>query len=390
MAVTQEEVIAALREVYDPELHRNIVDLHMVRRVEIEDGHVEVEIALTVAGCPLQRTIDQTVKERLLQLPGVTGVDVIMGVMSEEERKRLVSELRPNLEIRSSILDEDSRTRIIAVASGKGGVGKSTVSANLAVALARQGRKVGIMDADIYGFSIPHILGVDTAPVVLEDQAIVPQTAHGVQVISMGSFVNEDTPIVWRGPMLTKAFQQFLGDVLWADLDYLIIDMPPGTGDVALSLYQLIPRSMLLLVTTPQIVAANVAARVAAMARKTHQRLLGVIENMAYFLCPHCGERSAIFGEGAGEELAARLHVPVLAQLPLLVPLREASDKGQPLADEQLVCLFDDLALRVEEVVRQSVNSQAVTPGTGENGVQPSPSAAPSPASASARAGELR
>ncbi|MBE3578120.1 MAG: Mrp/NBP35 family ATP-binding protein [Limnochordales bacterium] len=349
MAVTREQIIEALREVYDPELHRSIVDLHMVRSVDICGGAVRVKVALTVAGCPLQKSISQSISERLRRIPGVEHVEVELGTMTDEERKRLVAELSPRPEVRSAILDEDSKTIIVGISSGKGGVGKSTVTTNLAVALAQQGFKVGIIDADIYGFSIPHMMGVGNAPVVLEDRAIIPQTAHGVQFISMGSFVDEKTPVVWRGPMLTKAFQQFLGDVLWADLDYLLVDMPPGTGDIALSMYQLIPQGMLLLVTTPQPVAANVASRVAAMAKKTGQTLLGIVENMSYFRCPHCEEVTPIFGAGAGEAMAEQLGVPLLGKVPLQVELREGADAGRPLSDPHTAAVFAEIAHRFHE-----------------------------------------
>lgn len=349
MAVTKEQIIEALREVYDPELHRSIVDLHMVRSVDICGGAVRVKVALTVAGCPLQKTISQSVNERLRRVPGIEHVEVELGTMTDEERKQLIADLSPRPEVRSGILDDDSKTVIVGVSSGKGGVGKSTVTTNLAVALAQQGFKVGVIDADIYGFSIPHMMGVENAPVVLEDRAIVPQTAHGVQVISMGSFVDEKTPVVWRGPMLTKAFQQFLGDVLWADLDYLLVDMPPGTGDIALSMYQLIPQGMLLLVTTPQPVAANVAARVAAMAKKTNQAMLGIVENMSYFHCPHCGEATPIFGEGGGEAMAEQLGIPLLGKVPLQTGLREAGDAGRPLSDPHTAEVFAEIARRFHE-----------------------------------------
>lgn len=377
MAITKEDIIQALREVYDPELHRSIVDLHMVRAVDISGGKVRVEIALTVAGCPLQKTISESVRQRLQQVPGIEEVEVKLGTMTEQERRQLVGELSPRAEARSHILDEDTKTVIVGVTSGKGGVGKSTVTANLAVALTRQGLRVGILDADIYGFSIPHLMGVENAPVVLDDQAIVPQSANGVQIISMGSFVDEKTPVVWRGPMLTKAFQQFLSDVLWADLDYLLVDMPPGTGDIALSMYQLIPQGMLLLVTTPQPVAANVASRVAAMARKTRQRLLGIVENMSYFRCPHCGEATPIFGRGGADEMAERLGIPLLGRVPLEVGLRESGDTGNPLADPETARVFAEIAgrfharaqeLRAEELGTKPVPGAGATQAAGGNG----------------------
>lgn len=328
---TRDEVMTALRGIDDPELHRSIVDLDMVKDVRVAGGHVEVDVLLTVAGCPLHREIEQRVRSRVSQLPGVEEVKVNLGVMTPEQRQALVEKLSPRHKARSAILEPASRTRIIGVSSGKGGVGKSTVTVNLAVALRALGRRVGIVDADIYGFSIPKLLGLSGRPSVIEG-ALAPQEAWGLQVISMGSLVDEDTAVVWRGPMLMKALEQFLKDVLWADLDYLLIDMPPGTGDVAISMYQLIPKSYLLLVTTPQPVASVVARRVAAMAEKTGQTVVGVVENMAFYVCPHCGTTEEIFGRGGGQQIAEALGVPLLARLPLVPEVRASGDEGEPVA----------------------------------------------------------
>ena len=329
--VTREQVMEVLRTVQDPELHRSIVDLRMVKDVRIRDGRVEVDVLLTVPGCPLRSQIEASVVQKVRALPGVREVSVRLGEMSPQERQALVDQLSPRKEARSRIMGPGSTTRIVGISSGKGGVGKSTVTVNLAVALVSLGRRVGIIDADIYGFSIPKMLGLKGRPVVIEG-AMAPQQAHGVQVISMGSFVDEDSPIIWRGPMLMKALEQFLKDVLWADLDYLLIDMPPGTGDVAISMYQLIPESYLVLVTTPQAVASVVAGRVAKMAEKTRQTVVGVVENMAYFICPHCGHEEDVFGRGGGQRIAEALGVPLLARIPLDRRLRESGDDGLPAA----------------------------------------------------------
>lgn len=328
---SMEEVLAALNEVKDPEIHKGLVDLSMVRPEEIRigDGSIQVTVALTVAGCPLHTHIRQDVEQRLQQLPGVREVEVNLRAMTPAERQALVDRLNPRPGPQSRITDPASRTRIIAVASGKGGVGKSTVTVNLAVALARRSHKVGLLDADIYGFSVPRMLGTFEHPAA-EGQAILPVEAYGVKMISMGSFVDEEQAVMWRGPLLMKALDQFLDDVAWGDLDYLLVDMPPGTGDMAISLYQRLPKAEILIVTTPQAVAAKVASRVASMAAHTEQKVLGVVENMSYFVCPHCGERTALFGQGGAEELAAEIEVPLLARLPLEPAVASGSEEGIP------------------------------------------------------------
>ncbi len=327
---TREEVLQALRSVQDPELRRSIVDLGMVRQVKVEPHAVYVEIALTVSGCPLKGRIEEDVRRRLLALPGVEKAIVKLDVMSDEERRALGERLHGKREARSRLLDEDSPTQVIAVASGKGGVGKSTVTVNTAVALEREGYAVGVLDADIYGFSVPRLLGLQGRQPQVIDRALVPLEAYGLQVMSMGFFVDEHTPIIWRGPMLAGAVDQLLHDVLWADLDYLLVDLPPGTGDVALSLVQRLPRSRLLLVTTPQAASFHVAARAAYLARKAKQEIIGIVENMAYFTCPGCGRAYDLFGRGGADQLAAELGVPVLGRIPLEVPVREGGDAGRP------------------------------------------------------------
>jgi ATP-binding protein involved in chromosome partitioning len=334
----RDEVMRALDGVQDPEIHRPITDLGMVKNVDIRpDGTVRVDVWLTVAGCPLRETITRDVTAAVARLDGVAGVQVELDVMSEEQRKTLQSKLRggkPEPEI--PFAKPNSLTRVFAVASGKGGVGKSSVTVNLAAAMAVAGQKVGVVDADIYGHSVPRMLGVTGRPTQVE-QMIMPPSAHGISVISIGMFTKGNTPVVWRGPMLHRALQQFLADVFWGDLDVLLMDLPPGTGDIAISVAQLLPSAELLVVTTPQLAAAEVAERAGAISMQTHQGIAGVIENMSYLPCPHCGERVEVFGSGGGTAVAEALTritgapVPLLGQIPLDVRLREGGDNGTPL-----------------------------------------------------------
>ncbi|MFI0452925.1 Mrp/NBP35 family ATP-binding protein [Actinomadura sp. 6N118] len=336
--LTTEQVTAALATVNDPEIRKPITELDMVKSVDIApDGSVHVGIFLTVAGCPMKDTLTRTVTEAVAKLDGVTSVQVELDVMSEEQRKALRDKLRPGdagKEI--PFAKPGSLTKVYAVASGKGGVGKSSVTVNLAAALAAQGRKVGVVDADIYGHSVPRMLGVKHPPTKVEDM-IMPPSAHDVKVISVGMFTAGNQPVVWRGPMLHRALQQFLADVYWGDLDILLMDLPPGTGDIAISVAQLLPSAEILVVTTPQQAAAEVAERAGAIAAQTHQQVVGVIENMSYLSCPHCGERQEIFGSGGGQTVADALtqtlgtRVPLLGQIPIDPRLREGSDNGQPL-----------------------------------------------------------
>ncbi|AQZ68867.1 Mrp protein homolog [[Actinomadura] parvosata subsp. kistnae] len=340
MAPTQELVTAALATVIDPEIRRPITDLDMVKNIEIApDGAVRVGVYLTVAGCPMKDTISRDVTTAVSKVEGVTGVQIELDVMSAEQRKTLQTKLRgdrgPEKEIPFN--QPGSLTRVFAVASGKGGVGKSSVTVNLAAAMASSGLKVGIVDADIYGHSIPRMLGAAERPTKVEDM-IMPPVAHDIKVISVGMFKPPgNTPVVWRGPMLDRALHQFLADVYWGDLDVLLLDLPPGTGDIAISVAQRLPGAEILVVTTPQMAAAEVAERAGSIAAQTHQQVAGVIENMAWLPCPHCDERIAVFGEGGGQTVADALtrtlgaRVPLLGQVPIDMRLREGGDEGKPL-----------------------------------------------------------
>src|SRR5487761_897242 len=335
---TAEQVTSALADVKDPEIGRPITELGMVKSVSVgADGLGDVGVYLTVAGCPLRDTIPSRVTDAVAALPGVSGVRVDLDVMSEEQRKGLQSQLRGGRPEPVILFAQPaSLTMVLAVASGKGGVGKSSVTVNLAAALAAAGHKVGVVDADIYGHSVPRMLGVTGRPTPVENM-IMPPSAHGVKVISIGMFTKGNTPVVWRGPMLHRALQQFLADVYWGDLDVLLLALPPGTGDVAISVAQLLPGAELIVVTTPQLAAAEVAERAGAIATQTHQRIAGVIENMSYLVCAHCGEQTEIFGSGGGAAVAQALsritgtQVPLLGQVPLDVRLREGGDAGIPL-----------------------------------------------------------
>ena len=335
---TVDQVTQALSGVNDPEIRRPITELGMVKNVEVApDGVVRVEVWLTVAGCPLRDTITREVTAAVSALAGVSRVAVELDVMSEEQRRNLQSSLRggkPEREI--PFANPASLTKVYAVASGKGGVGKSSVTVNLAAALAAAGQKVGLLDADIYGHSIPRMLGVTGRPTQVE-QMIMPPSAHGVRAISSGMLKKGNEPLPLRGPILHRLLQQFLADVYWGDLDVLLLDLPPGTGDVAISAAHLVPGSELIVVTTPQLASAEVAERAGSLAAQLHQRIVGVIENMAYLPCPHCGERVEVFGTGGGAAVANTLsrvvgaQVPVLGEIPVDVRLREAGDAGIPL-----------------------------------------------------------
>ncbi|WP_254126878.1 Mrp/NBP35 family ATP-binding protein [Aquihabitans sp. G128] len=341
---TEAEIIDALRPVEDPELHRSIVDLGMVKEIAQAGGNVRIMIALTTPGCPLKNEINTRVRTAALALDGVDAVQVDFTSMTPEELAALRQSLNGNPAATAGtheahghaegraipFADPSSRTRVLLIASGKGGVGKSSVSTNLAISLANRGKSVAIVDADVWGFSIPRMLGIEQQPTVI-DSMLVPPESYGVRCISMGFFAGEDQAVIWRGPMLHKALEQFLTDVFWDDPDYLVIDLPPGTGDVSLSMSQFLPRAEVYVVTTPQLAAQRVAQRAAAMADKVNLKVAGVIENMSYFTGDD-GQRYDIFGSGGGQELADKINVPLLGQVPLLTDVREGSDSGKPVA----------------------------------------------------------
>ncbi|WP_323958999.1 Mrp/NBP35 family ATP-binding protein [Arthrobacter sp. JZ12] len=329
------DVRSALDNVIDPELRRPITELGMVQDITVDDdGAVVVHVLLTIAGCPLRGTITTDVEAAVGSLAGVTSVSVTLGVMTQEQRDALKARLRGNGKRGIPFSEPGSLTRVYAVASGKGGVGKSSVTVNLATAMAAQGLRVGIVDADVYGFSVPALMGIEQPPTRV-DEMILPPVAHGVKAISIGMFVTGNQPIAWRGPMLHRALEQFLQDVYFGDLDVLFLDLPPGTGDIAISVSQLLPGAELLIVTTPQSAAADVAERAGSMAVQTGQKLAGVIENMSWLELP-TGERLEVFGSGGGRELTRRLSatvnydVELLGSIPLEPALREGGDAGRP------------------------------------------------------------
>lgn len=333
--VTRELVLEALRDVHDPELHRSIVELDMVNDIAIHNGTVRVGALLTISACPLRETIVDSIKARVGALSGVTQVEVTLGVMSPEQRQALIKTLHgtaPTAAGRSSFLGADSRTRVIAVASGKGGVGKSTVTVNLAAALTQLGHKVGIIDADVYGFSIPKMLGVTGRPTVI-DQMIIPLEKEGIRVISIGVMLpDENQVVIWRGPLLHKTVTTFIGEVHWGDdLEYLLIDLPPGTGDVSISIAQTLPQAYMLIVTTPQEAAVQVAQRAAKMAERVNMEVVGIIENMSFYQATQQGAPTYIFGRGGGAALAKQLDIPLIGEIPLDPLVREGGDVGRPI-----------------------------------------------------------
>ena len=342
MTLTRDDILTALEPVQDPEIQRSIVELDMVRGITIDGSNVRVGVALTIAGCPLRAEITSRVTAAVAPLPGVERVDVDLTVMTDEERTALRTKLQgaggghqpeamghaEGREIPTTTAGP--RTRVIGIASGKGGVGKSSVTVNLAVALAAKGHTVGLLDADVYGFSIPKMLGIDQDPVQI-DGMVIPPVGHGVKCISVGLLVESDeTPVMWRGPMLHKMLEEFLTRVHWDEPDYLLFDMPPGTGDVALSMHNYLPQAELIVVTTPQPAAQRVAQRAATMAAKVNTPVMGVVENMSWFTGDD-GRRYELFGSGGGQELAAKLGVPLIGQVPLVTAVREGGDVGVPI-----------------------------------------------------------
>jgi ATP-binding protein involved in chromosome partitioning len=325
---TKEQISEVLGEIQDPELHRGLNELNMVRGIEISGSTVAVLIALTIPGCPLKDYFHSVIPAKLKEsFPDVSDVEVQLTSMTEEERQSLIGGLRK--ETPAPFARSDSPTQVIAIGSGKGGVGKSTTTVNIAVSLSKLGHSVGLLDADVWGFSIPRMLGVHERPTVVEDM-IMPPEIFGVKVVSIGLFTSEDNPVVWRGPMLHKALQQFLTDVHWDEPDYLLVDLPPGTGDVAISIAQFLPGAAMVVVTTPQAVAEKVAQRAGFMAEKTGLHVAGVVENMSYFRGDD-GTSYKIFGEGGGATLAKTLNVPLLGEIPIDPQLREFADAGAPI-----------------------------------------------------------
>jgi ATP-binding protein involved in chromosome partitioning len=376
---TTEQVRQALRQVLDPDVHKPIEDLGMLEDISVTPNVITVSVLLTIAGCPLKDRIhdDVTNAVRPILEPG-QRVEVALGNMNDQQRAAMVSKLRGGAGPQQATFFTDGRTTVIAVASGKGGVGKSSVTVNLATALAAEGHRVGIIDIDVWGFSIPRMMGVSGKPIAV-DNMIMPLESHGVRIISMGFFVPEEQPIIWRGPMLHKAVQQFLGDVYWGELDFLLADLPPGTGDVSISMASFLPGAQMLVVTTPQDAARKVAERAGRMAEQTRLRVLGVIENMAYYVCPHCGERDAVFGEGGGAEAAETLGVPLLGQIPLVSALRAGGDEGTPIVlsdpDSEAGVAFREAARRLARESRTMVRkplkiamSPAAAAATGNGG----------------------
>ena len=355
--LTSESVREALTGVVDPELGASIVELGMVRAVEVaEDGSIGVEVALTVAGCPLRDQIRRDVETRVLSLPGVQSVEVRTGAMDEPERRAVMEKARWIARESAPTTDVSDTTRVLTIASGKGGVGKSSITVNLAVALARRGLTVGVLDADIWGFSVPRLLGMQ-GEVEARGKKMVPlerRIGDGLlRVLSMGFLADEDSAIMWRGLVLNRAVQQFLEDVHWGDLDYLLIDMPPGTGDIQMGLARMLPRAEMLVVTTPPLAAQKVAARTADMARKGYLRVAGVIENMSDFTCEH-GTSYALFGSGGGARLAADIGVPLVGQVPIHPSVSSAGDTGNPVAldeSQPLAQVFAEIAERIATVI---------------------------------------
>jgi ATP-binding protein involved in chromosome partitioning len=370
--VTKDEILKALEAVIDPELRRSIVELDMVRSIELHDGGtVDVTVSLTTPGCPIRSHFETAVTQAAGGVPGVTRVNVSFDILNDTQKAELQRKLGRS-SLPEGALAEVSN--IICVGSGKGGVGKSTLTANLAASLTEEGKRVGVLDADVWGYSIPRMYGLGAErPAVSAERKILPLVAHGVSVMSIGFFVEEDAAVVWRGPMLHKALTQFLQDVAWGELDYLLIDLPPGTGDVSMTLAQLLPQAKFVIVTTPQPTAQRVARRSAEMAHKVQLEIAGVIENMAGFATPG-GERYAIFGEGGGQALADELDVPLLGKVPLTMPLREQSDAGTPL-------VFTDPDDPAAQGIRQAARGLiALSPIELPVMQAPAPAAAPKPA----------
>lgn len=371
--VSKDQVTEALNSVIDPELRRSIVELGMVRSIDIaDDGSVDVTVSLTTPGCPIKSHFEQSVATKVGELEGVKQVTVAFDVLRDDEKQALAQKLGRGGLPEGALAQVEN---IVCIASGKGGVGKSTMTSNLAAALAADGNQVGVLDCDVYGYSMPRMLGVEGKPPVTEERKIIPlEGSGGVKVMSVGFFVEENEAVVWRGPMLHKAIQQFLEDVEWGELEYLILDLPPGTGDVSITLAQLLPQSRFLIVTTPQPAAQEVAARAAQMAKEVDLEIIGIIENMSGYV-DSSGERHQIFGEGGGQQLADKLDVPLLGKVPLEEDLREASDTGEPLIvsnpDAPAAQAIDQAARGIiartpKELPTMQAPAPAAAPGKGD------------------------
>ncbi|HEV8254963.1 MAG TPA: Mrp/NBP35 family ATP-binding protein [Vicinamibacteria bacterium] len=341
MSVTRDEVLAALRTVQDPDLHKDIVTLGFVKDVKLQDGEVDFTIELTTPACPVRDEMKAEAEQKVAALPGVTAA-----------RAKMTADVRARGGFGRQAVP--GIRNILAVGAGKGGVGKSTTSVNLAVALQKKGARVGLMDADVYGPNIPQMLGITAQPEVGEDKRIVPPEAYGIKVISMGMLVAPDQPIIWRGPMLHGAVQQFMRDVAWGELDYLVVDLPPGTGDVSLSMAQSVPVAGAVVVTTPQSVSVSDVRKAVGMFRQLNIPILGVVENMSTFVCGHCGERTDIFGHGGGARMAEEMSIPFLGEVPIDTRVREGGDTGQPI----VAAVPDSPAARGFESVAGKVAAQ--------------------------------
>lgn len=330
--VSKDAIYEALKNVLDPEIKKSLVELDMIKDVEISGNNVIVNVTLTTAGCPLKNKIKDDIIAEVKKIEEVENVEVVYGEMTKEQRQKLFQKLQGKGDRKNPF----ENTKVIAVGSGKGGVGKSTVTANLAVAISKLGYKVGIIDADILGYSIPQIMGInDEKPNIIDEGVIMPIVKNGVKVMSMGNLLGKkEEALIWRGPILGQILTQFIYDVYWGELDYMLIDLPPGTGDVPLSLMQSLPKAEILIVTTPQITAASVAKRLGLMAAKTKNHIMGIIENMSYFICDNCDKKHYIFGQGEGQNLSKQLNTEYLGEIPLMTGIREGSDKGKVIADD--------------------------------------------------------
>ncbi len=345
----KDKIYKALEKVNDPELHKNLVELDMIGDVIVEGNKAVVSLTLTTMGCPLKSTMANDIKKEVGAIEGIGEVEVIFGEMSKEQKDKLIEKLHGKQEKKELF----ENTRVIAIGSGKGGVGKSTVTANLAATLSKMGYKVGLIDADILGYSIPQIMGTkDIKPTMIEGGLILPIEKEGLKIMSMGNLVDENQALIWRGPLLGGVLEQFFNDVYWGELDYMLIDLPPGTGDVPLSLMQKLPKAEFLIVTTPQITAADVAKRLAFMAAKTNSKIIGLIENMSYFICENCNEKHYIFGKEKGKELAKELNTEFLGEIPLVTKIRENSDKGIPAAFESETNIEENYINIAEKLVQ--------------------------------------